>query len=368
MRLLSNLALATLVFAAGSLWPSLSALGADPGDSHASNTVIRSVEVTAVQYREQARPVITSALLAYKAIMKLAFKVGGPVADILVEEGEAVTGGQVLARLDTEEVQARVVEAEARFNNASRTARRLAELYRQNSVSLGRLQDAEMDQNIARSQLQVAQFNLRYSAITAPVAGRVVRRSIEANELVSSGQVAFELADDTRGWVMRAALSDSHVARIDYGDRVNVRFDPWPLDTFSGQISEISEAADPHSGLFSVEITLHAMTEHGAEQKQPKRKFREGYIGRISIEPGVKERVIILPPQGLVSAMSPRGTVYVLNDDNTVSSRQIRIHAIDSKGVAVSGDLRNGEKVVTTGAAFLDENDKVHVVVSGQEG
>ena len=323
----------------------------------AKETVSRSVDVQTVSYQKAARPIHVSALLAYKSTQKLAFKVGGPVAEILVEEGDAVKKGQLLARLDTEEVQARVQEAEARFDNATRNVERLEKLYRNKVVSLDQLQDAETDLDVARSQLSVARFNLRYSNIQAPQDGRIIRRTIETSELVAPNQVAFVLADESRGWIMRTGLSDRKVVLIRHNDPVDVRFDPWPLQSFTGRVSEIAEAAEERSGLFEVEIALAPVE---------KIRLRDGYVGRITIEPGVQERVVKLPALSLVSAMSPLGTVYVLNDDNTVSSRKVRIHYLEDSDIAISGELENGEKVVTTGAAFLHEGDKVRVVGEGE--
>ncbi|MTI14873.1 efflux RND transporter periplasmic adaptor subunit [Sansalvadorimonas verongulae] len=314
---------------------------------------IRPVEVATVLYEEAARPISISALLAYKSTQKLAFKVGGPVARILVEEGDAVKKGQVLAQLDTEEVQARVGEAEARYENALRNVDRLEQLYKQNVVSLDQLQDAETERNVAESQLRVARFNLRYSSIKALSTGRIVSRTIEAGELVAPNQVAFTLADESKGWIMRTGLSDRKVVLINHGDPVSVRFDPWPLQNFVGRVSQISEAAEERSGMFEVEIALDPVNEL---------RLRDGYIGRIRIEPTQKERVVKLPSLALVSAMSPVGVVYVLTSDNTVETRQIRIHYLEGSHVAVSGDLKEGESVITTGAAFLHDGDRVRVV------
>lgn len=325
----------------------------------AAEQSIRPVEVATVHYEEAARPISISALLAYKSTQKLAFKVGGPVASILVEEGDAVEKGQVLAELDREEVQAQVGEAEARYENAKRNVARLKKLYNENVVSLDQLQDAETEMDVVESQLRVARFNLRYSSIKAPSAGRIVSRSIETGELVAPNQVAFALADESRGWIMRTALSDRKVVLVRHNDPVSVRFDPWPLQEFSGHISQISEAAEERSGLFEVEIAINPIDDF---------RLRDGYIGRIQIKPSQTERIVRLPSLALVSAMSPLGIVYVLQDDNSVAKRQVRLHYLEGSHIAVSGDLEEGESVVTTGAAFLHDGDRVRVVGQRKEG
>ena len=332
---------------------SMLAVSVQQASAASSQASIRAVEVATAYYEEAARPISISALLAYKSTQKLAFKVGGPVAKILVEEGDAVEKGQVLAELDTEEVQARVGEAEARYDNALRNVARLKKLYKQNVVSLDQLQDAETELDVVESQLRVARFNLRYSSIKAPSAGRIVSRSIETGELIAPNQVAFGLADESKGWIMRTALSDRKVVLVQHNDPVSVRFDPWPLQVLSGRISQISEAAEERSGLFEVEIAIDPVDDL---------RLRDGYIGRIRIEPTRKERIAKLPSLALVSAMSPVGVVYVLTNDKTVEARQIRIHYLEGSDVAVSGDLKEGESVITTGASFLHDGDRVRIV------
>ena len=344
MRTLSRLALTTGYLLWAAFFSSL---------TQANKPGLYPVEVVQVRFQETARPINISALLAYKSTQKLAFKVGGPVAEILVEEGDAVIEGQVLARLETEEIEAQVGEAEARFDNAVRNAERLKKLHSQNMISLGQLQDAETELEVAQSRLRVARFNYRYSVIRAPGAGRIIRRAIETSEFIQPNQVAFVLADESRGWIMRTALSDRKVVLVKHNDPVTVRFDPWPLQTFTGHITEIAEAAETRSGLFEVEIALEPVDGI---------RLRDGYIGRIHIQPGKTEFVAKLPALSLVSAISPLGTVFVLNKDNTVSARQIRTHYLEGGNVAVSGDIKDGDYVVSTGAAFLDDGDKVWIV------
>ncbi|MCL6270460.1 efflux RND transporter periplasmic adaptor subunit [Sansalvadorimonas sp. 2012CJ34-2] len=330
----------------------------------ASANPVRSVEAVRARYIEASRPINISALLAYKSTQKLSFKVGGLVSEILVDEGDAVIKGQVLARLDVEEVAAQVGEAEARYDNALRTVERMKKLYKKKVVSLDQLQDAETELDVISSQLSVARFNLRYSEIKAPGNGRIIRKSIEINEFVSPNQTALILSDESRGWIMRTGLSDRKVVRVQKGDPVSVRFDPWPLQVFQGAISSISEAAEERSGLFEVEIALEPTDK----------RLRDGYIGRIHIEPGKTHKVILLPALSLVSANSSAGVIYVMNPDRSVSLRRVQVHYLEGSEVAVSGEIEENEKIITTGAEFLNNGDKVRVLgvtetsLSGSDG
>ena len=334
--------------------------------AQASGPQVRPIEVTSISYQDLSRSIHTSALLAYKSTQKLSFKVGGPVADVLVDEGDEVEKGQVLAQLNTIEVRARVGIAEVRQKNAMLDMERLNKLYKKKVISQDQLQDAETALDIAEFQLRMARFNLRYSTITAPADGRVTQRTIEPGELIAPNQTAFMMADDSRGWVMRTGLSDRNVVRISDGDPATISFDAWPLVTFTGEVSQIAEAADPRSGLFGVEIALTPTNAETAEQAPETRRLRDGYIGRITIVPGKTERVVLVPSLAIVSVTNTVGIVFVLNDDHTVAARRVRLHYLEGSEVAVSGELEQGEQVVTTGAAFLHHDDKVKVVGQGE--
>ncbi len=312
----------------------------------------RPVAVAPAHFQDVSRSIKLSALLVYKSTQKLAFKVGGPLAELAVEEGDFVEKGQLLAKLDTEEIQAQVKADQARYEQTLRSVKRLKSLHQQKVASLEQLQSAETERDVAEAKLRVSRFNLRYSVIKAPAAGRIVQRNIETGELISPSQVAFVLADESRGWIMETGLSDRQVVRVQKGDPVSVSFDPWPLQTVSGRVSQIAEAAERNSGLFTVEMAL---------DNTASLRLRQGYVGRIEIRPALVERLVLLPALALASARSPLGTVFVLNDDQTVSERQVRIHHLEAGQVAVSGDIRDGDQVVTIGAAFVHDGDKVRV-------
>ncbi|MCB0581777.1 MAG: biotin/lipoyl-binding protein, partial [Phaeodactylibacter sp.] len=173
---------------------------------------VETADVEVVQHREV---IFASGKLSLEQEARLSFKTGGIIKRIFVDEGQSVRQGQVLAELALEEIsaqtqQARLGQQQAEINvENAKLALRLAErdyqnasgLYQDSVATLEQLQNAEVQLDNARNQLEaarkgmamqgeqveVASFNLRYSKITAPSNGTILKKLAESNELVGPG-------------------------------------------------------------------------------------------------------------------------------------------------------------------------------------
>jgi RND family efflux transporter MFP subunit len=216
--------------------------------------------------------------------MKLAFKTGGVVDRIFVDEGDRVEAGQTLAQLDLDEIDAQVDLAQSAFEKSERDLDRMRALYADSIVSLEQLQNVETALTAARSNLTMAQFNRRHSEIIAPSDGRIQRRHADPSELVSGGQKILELGESDN-WVIRLGLPDRDVVKIGLGDDATVHFDAYPDETFDGRVTEIAEAADPASGTFEVEVALI--------DSPP--KLKSGFIASVDLIPSDRTSHTMIP-------------------------------------------------------------------------
>ncbi|WP_211827810.1 efflux RND transporter periplasmic adaptor subunit [Kistimonas asteriae] len=307
-------------------------------------------DTTPLQYQETTRPIQTSGQLTYKATQKLSFKTSGPVASIQVDESDTVEKDQLLASLNTEEVEAQVAEAEARHQEALRNHQRLQRLHRQQAISLDQLQAAQTSVDVAESRLRIARFNNRYSHIRAPGRGRIIERLIEPGELISPQQTAFLLADEAKGWIMRTGLSDRDVVRVQTGDPATIHFDAYPGASFTGRVTEIAPAADSRTGTFDLEISLDS----------PPKRLYQGFIGRITVTPAESQRIARLPANALVSADNGQGIIYVADPaSERIIQHRVDILWLDNQSLAIESSLPEGTPVITRGASFLKPDDNV---------
>jgi len=309
------------------------------------------VETTKVNYLPRGKNISASGRLANKSEQKLSFKTSGPVATILVDEGDWVKKGQLLAQLNQEEINAQVAQSQSVFDEAKRNTERYKALYKKKVVPVERLQSAETRLEVARSNLRIAKFNKQHSKIIAPDDGRILKRTIETNEMISPFQTAFVMSLSKGGWVIRSGVTDKNIVQINKGDTTAIQLDAYPDKVFKGQVSEVGAAADTRSHLFEIEITLN----------ETQLRLHSGFISRLSITPSQQEPVALLPIEAIVEAKSTKAQVFVVNESKEVKQQDVEIAWLESDAVAIRSGLAEGSWVVTSGATYLHDGEIVSV-------
>lgn len=312
-----------------------------------------AVRVAPVERGPLARPVHAAGRVGYSAETRLAFKVGGVVARIAVDEGDHVTKGQVLARLDPREIDAHLTEAESARTKAERDLERARLLNRDDVVTREVLENAATAAEVARAGAAAARFNRRFSEIIAPQSGVVLARVVEPGEVVGPGTPILVVGSAGTGRVVKAGVADRDVVRLAVGDAADVDLDALPGTRLRGTVSEIAPAATPQTGLFEVEVRIDGAAP----------ALAAGMIARAAILPRATEPVTTVPLAALVDADGARGRVFALAADR----RHVVPHVVDiaflvGDRVALRGDLDGVAQVVSDGAAYLDDKSVVKVV------
>lgn len=298
-----------------------------------------------------SKPIHTNGRLATKAEMKLSFKIGGIIKHIQVEEGQKVKKGQKLAELDLSEINAQVNQAKSAFEKAERDVTRIKRLYADSAVTLELLQNAETGLEIARSNLNIAEFNLRHATIYAPDDGKILKRFAEVNELVGAGMPVFYFGTTTQEWIVRVGVTDKEILQLQLNDSAYVTFDAYPSTQFPAQITEIAETSDPMSGTFEVELKV----------SQGKNKFVSGFVAKVTLFSSFKTKYSLIPIEALVEGDGNNGFVFSLAG-NKVKRIPVQINFIVGSDIAIESGLENVNEVVTEGVAYLREGDVVEVV------
>jgi len=329
-----------------------------PEQTPGSDRII-PVEIAEVKLQEQAFPIHTGGRLSAKAQMKLSFKIGGIIAQIHSDEGDYVREGQMMAELNLTEIDAQVAQAQSAFDKAQRDLTRMETLYRDSVVTRTQLQDTRTGYETMKAQLEMIQFNRSFAMITAPLDGRILRRLAEENEMVAPGQPVFVMSAIGHGWVVRMGLPDRDVVKLNNGDRATVHFDAYPDRIFEGQIAEISEAADPRTGTFEVEVQV----------SDPGRLLKAGFFARVELHPSLVSPNPMIPIEALVEGDDLEGIVFELDrTTNKVRKIVIGIARITDEEIVVHSGLEDVSFVVTSGAAYLEDGDVVRVVSSQNSG
>ncbi len=284
---------------------------------------------------------------------------GGQVVAVLVEPGQWVRAGQVLAVIDRSvqsaqrsSQSAQVDVAVANANLAQANLDRASKLVDKGFVSkadIDRLtanRDAAVAQvRVARAQAGVLDAQLRRLNIVAPAAGLVLERRIEPGQVVSAGSgVLFRLAKGGE-MELRAQLGEVDLARLAPGVTAEV----VPVGSekgFTGQVWQLSPVIDPVSRQGTARIALAYAPE-----------LRPGGFATATIRSGT----VVAPmlPESAILSDNQGNYVYVIDKDNKARRRPVKTGLVTETGIAVIEGLDGSERVVLRAGGFLQPDQTV---------
>ena len=321
------------------------------------------VVVSAVVEREVKKPLrlVGATFPARKSI--ISSEVEGIVKKMNAEEGEYVEKGEALAeikndkiRLALEQLKNERKEALAKAELSEKDLARMKELYEKGIISDGEFDRAktqrESDQGgllSLESRIEIAEYNLAASKITAPFNGYVTKHHAEAGQWLDVGGQVVSFVDIDTIEVM-AGVPERYIEDISEGMEVEVMLPSHNLRTVPAKIFSIIPDADPRAVSFPIKVVL----------ENPDHAIKSSASAVIVIRVGESEKIKLVPKDSIVS--SPQGAMVF-------AVREGLAHPVPVKQLGwyegfshVGGEISVGESVVVRGNERLIPMQKVKIV------
>jgi membrane fusion protein, multidrug efflux system len=327
-----------------------------------SKTTAAVVETTTASVLKKDQSIRASGLLSADVESRLSFKTGGIVRRLLVESGQEVQAGQLLAELNLTEINAAATQSRENLRKAERDYVRAQSLYAQDVIAKAQLDDAKTTLDVARAANAAGQFNAGVGRLVAPKAGKIIRRFVEANEVVAPGAPVLAFAQNGGEKLLKISLSDVDAVRINLGDAAVAQFDALPNKIFAARVATLPGGANPTTGLFEIEIAIDG--DLG--------RLTSGAVGRVTIQaaeapdeaPSAQNEALAIPIAALVEANADQALVYIVEahqQGQRVRARTIRVGSIHGAMIAVLEGVSLSDQLVVRGASYLE--DKLPVVL-----
>ena len=312
----------------------------------------------AKRYRAMGRVESTSQAM-------IGFERGGRVSSVLVEDGQRVQRGDLLARLDTQRIDAQLIEAQAALELAVAEARlasisekRVASLVRSKLESPQRLDEAKEANNIAQARLSQIQAQLNTltleldkSTILAPFTADIVRRVVDAGAVVNVGQPVFEIANNTT-LSARIAVPPEVASTIQIGEMYDLRIGntvvPGQLLTIGSQRNLKTRTVD----------TVFSVTADNA--------ILVGDLIAVDLVIELEQFGVWVPISALANGVRGMWNVYVVGNEGAtqVGTRAVEIIYSDGERAFITGALQDGDLLVTGGTHRFVARQNVYARVS----
>src|SRR4030095_9472602 len=276
-------------------------------------------------------------------------KVAGEIRSILVEEGQAVRSGQVLARLDGDQVRVEAAKAHASLAKLERDYRRNVELHEKGLVSPGAFENLKFEVDAQRAAYELARLQLSYTEIRAPIDGVVAERLIKVGNTIKPNDVLFRVTD-LKPLIVYVHVPERELERFKPGQAASIQVDAVPKQTFIGHVARLSPVVDPETATFKATIEVDDASE----------RLKPGMFARIGVIYERREQALQIPRTAIVDDEG-QASVFVV-EGGKAQQRRITVGLTNNGLVEVTAGLEGPEQVVVVGQGGLKSGNAVRVV------
>lgn len=291
----------------------------------------------------------------------------GRIVAVYVEAGDHVRRGQLLAKIDESVWQPQVNRLAASLEQARAQAALSAAEYRRAEAvaSAGALSAEDIEKRraaavtdaasvkVAAAMLAEAQARLHRTLVLAPTDGMVLTRKAEVGQTASpGGEALFRLASGNE-IEMRGQVAEQDMASLSVGQPALVHL-VGVAQPFEGHVRLLGAVIDPQTRLGDIRVAL-----------KPHAALRPGAFAQGSVAINTTKHPIL--PQTAVLSDARGAYVYLINGNNRVERRDVKVGGTVPAGIIISSGLTGQERIVTTAAGFLREGETVNVAPSTAE-
>ncbi|MBM2854017.1 MAG: HlyD protein [Steroidobacteraceae bacterium] len=352
--LLAMLIAAALVLAACDL-----ANGDNAGKDAKDEVPAVPVEVAATRRAEMAAIYTGTAPIESERKAGVVAKVQGEIRQILVDEGQHVREGQLLVRLDGDQMRLQVALAEATMRKLERDYARNTELQAKGLISAVSIDNLKYELEAAKASWELARLQLSYTEIRSPIGGTITIRAervkigntvMPAGGVIATSDSALFVVEDLDSLILRINVPERELAKLSVDQVAELSFDAVPDRVFAGKVDLISPYVDPTTATFGVRVRV---TDTGG-------LLRPGMFARVALVYERKLDALQIPRTALLDGDGPP-KVFVVKDGKA-AERSVKLGLTNGAYVEIVTGLKDGEQVVVVGQAAVKPGATVRIV------
>ncbi len=291
-----------------------------------------AVSVFTVEPRTVDAVLSASGALSSRNTSVLSSKIMGRVVYLGVNEGDYVARGRLLMKIESGEITAQALSAQAAYNNARLHYDRIKTLYIENASTQMEMDQATLGLETAEAGLKAAKAMESYTTITAPIPGQIVEKRINLGEMALPGQPVLKI-EDNRDLRLEVTVREQDVLAVRPGMTVKVHIDAMPGKELTGRVSQVTPASDIRTHSFNVKIAVPA--EKG---------LITGMYGKASFPTGRREAVLV--PSGTLADMAGLTGVYLVTPEGRAIFQMVQPGESFGDQVEIIAGLKPGDRIV----------------------
>jgi HlyD family secretion protein len=294
---------------------------------------------------------------------KITPKISGKVVRLNFDVGDKVTAGQVLAVLESTNMQAQLDESQAALTGADREWKRQAALWKEGVTTHALLDSAEAQLKGAQARAAQIRINMQDMVVRAPFAGTIATKNTEVGEVISSvmmGQVGGTLPAgaictlvDLKTLEVVADVNEASIGQLHEGQSAEVAVDAFPNQKWKGVLRQIIPTADRAKATVQVKVKI---IDPG-DRLLPEMSSSVSFLQSERTDAEMHEPARLWVPATAVA----NGNVAVVDAEKHVALRRVTTGAVREQRIEITNGIKSGDRIVTTGADALKDGQLIRI-------
>ncbi|MBT8362327.1 MAG: efflux RND transporter periplasmic adaptor subunit [Desulfobacterales bacterium] len=302
-----------------------------------------TVEVVTVSETAPPRQIEVMGTVQAADSASIAARVSGNIIELPVSLGSLVKKGDLLATISAEEITAKLLQAQAQLEQATRNLERERNLLKKNAATAETVKTLEESKRIAEASYKAARTMLSYTSIKAPFDGIITQKMANIGDLATPGKLLLKIENETRLQIL-ADIPEALILELSIGDILPVNIPAAGLN-IAGKITEIAPTADPRSRTAPVKLTI-----------QPETKIRSGQFARVAL-PGTSGGAVMVPKSAVLS-MGQLDRVFIVRDD-TAHMQLVKTGIHHADMIEIISGINAGDIVISQGNSHLQDGQPI---------
>lgn len=314
----------------------------------------RFVKVVQLQNASDNNQVAFNGELKEKSEVNVAFRVGGQIVELLVDEGDYVKEGQVIAQIDKRDYNIQLQSAKAQYKQIDGEYKRYKELYSQKKLPANTLEKLEAGYLSAKSGYEAAQNALADTELKAPFSGYVYKRHVHNFENVGPGLPIISLLDVSQLEV-HFSLSESQIAMVNNFETITCDVSNAGISEVEAKLLSVNEKSNGND-MFDVRLLIDNANNS---------TLKPGMSVKVKVQMPKLNQSYAMVPVEAVFYQDDSAYVWVYNtNESRVDKKQVTIKKFANSGMlSIESGLSGNEQVVTAGVNSLTDKQQVRILL-----
>lgn len=310
------------------------------------------VEVLNINPKDFTRYVEVQGRVEADDFVNVSSEIGGRITSLLVEEGDYVRKGQLIATTDLETVEKQIAELETQLQLANTVYERQKRLWDQNIGSEIQYLEAKTRKEGLEKSLETLQTQISKKNIYAPIGGYVDREFLQQGETASPGMPIIQILN-TAEIKVTADIQENFLSAIEKGDSVLVSFPALKLN-IEETITQLGRTIDLNNRTF--EIQIKTPSKNG--------QLKPNLLAVIRFKDYQADDIISVPLDAIHEEVNGNKFVYLVNEDSgrsVAKKSYVELGESNVNEVIIASGVTDGDRLITKGSKGISQGDLVRI-------